>query len=138
MSQKALGLYNGDNIPDRIKGGARIFSVMVTWALENGIITADSMSARGYGIGRRTHFSLYRFKASDALLIVSSLLLLSAALAGIFAGSLDFAYYPRLTPAETTPLTVIAYSAYALLSLLPTALELFSKLRWRIALASAN
>ena len=50
QAQKALGLYKEDSIPDNIRGGIRIFSVMVSWALENGVITADSMTARGYGL----------------------------------------------------------------------------------------
>ena len=45
-TQKVLGLYKEDNIADDIRGGARVFNVMVGWALENGIITADSMAAR--------------------------------------------------------------------------------------------
>ena len=53
-SQKAMGLYSEDNIIDDIRGHMRVFSIISTWALENGIITADSMAARGYGTGRRT------------------------------------------------------------------------------------
>jgi len=50
-SQKALGLYKDDNIVDSFRGGMGIFSIMLTWALENGVVTADSMTARGYGAG---------------------------------------------------------------------------------------
>ena len=49
QTQTALGLYKDDNLIDRFRGGMRIFDVLVTWGLENGIITADSMTARGYG-----------------------------------------------------------------------------------------
>ena len=52
-AQKAMGLFREDNFIDDIRGYMRIFSILATWALENGIITADSMTARGYGIGRR-------------------------------------------------------------------------------------
>ena len=30
-------------------------------AFENGIITADSMSARGYGVRKRTEYKIYKF-----------------------------------------------------------------------------
>ena len=75
QAQKALGLYKEDSIPDSIRGGIRIFSVMVSWALENGVITADSMTARGYGTKRRSHFSVFRFRREDALLLGTSLVL---------------------------------------------------------------
>ena len=43
-AQKAMGLFSDDNIIDDIRGNLRIFSALATWALENGIITADSMA----------------------------------------------------------------------------------------------
>ena len=41
----------------RIGNAVKIFSIMVTWSLENAIETADSMRARGYGLPGRTAFS---------------------------------------------------------------------------------
>ena len=55
-AQRALGLYREGHLIDDIRGELRIFSILLTWALENGIITANSMSARGYGIGKRSSF----------------------------------------------------------------------------------
>ena len=49
QAQTALGINKDDNAIDRIKGSLNIFSATLTWGLENGIITADSMAARGYG-----------------------------------------------------------------------------------------
>ncbi|MBQ7930299.1 MAG: cobalt transport protein, partial [Clostridia bacterium] len=76
QTQTALGLYKDDNLIDRFRGGMRIFDVLVTWGLENGIITADSMTARGYGIGKRSHFSIFRFRRSDIVLLISTAFLL--------------------------------------------------------------
>ncbi len=52
LSQKAMGLYAGDNYMDKARGAARVFSILLTWSLENAIDTAASMRARGYGIKR--------------------------------------------------------------------------------------
>ena len=60
-AQKALGLYKEDNAIDSIRGGVRIFSALMTWGLENGIITADSMAARGYGVRKRTFYTIWKF-----------------------------------------------------------------------------
>lgn len=116
-SQRALGLYKDDNIVDSFRGGLRVFSVMVTWTLENGIITADSMTARGYGLGRRTHFSLFRFTRQDALLLLSALLLSALSLWGLQGQSV--AYYPAFRFAPPTGRALTGYAAYGLLALLP-------------------
>lgn len=49
----------------RAKHGIKIMSILVTWALENAIDTADSMKDRGYGLPGRTAFSIYRFDRRD-------------------------------------------------------------------------
>jgi len=129
QAQKALGLYREENLPDRLRGGLRVFSVMVTWALENGVITADSMTARGYGVTRRTHFSVFRFTWRDALLTALSLLLGGVAIAA--ASARGFAYYPALAAAPVTALTMLGYAAYGLLAFLPLIIDGKETIRWR-------
>ena len=131
QAQKAMGLAKEDTIPDRIKGGGRILSVMVTWALENGIITADSMTARGYGIGRRTFFSLYRFRKSDAVQLLLALALVGVTAAGIATDTVYTAYYPALGKIPLEPKALICYGTYALLSFLPVMLEIKEEWMWR-------
>lgn len=46
----------------------RSFLATTTWALEHSMETADSMRARGYGTGRRTHYHRYRFRLPDFIL----------------------------------------------------------------------
>ena len=43
-AQMAAGADGGDSIIDRIRSKLKVFWIMVTWTLENGIITADSMA----------------------------------------------------------------------------------------------
>ena len=130
QSQKALGLYKEDNIVDRMRGGMRVFSVMVTWTLENGIITADSMTARGYGIGKRSRFTIFRWTKQDVVLLLCTLLLAGFALWGI-AGR-TFAYYPMITSAPLTARTITGFIAYGLLTLLPAIITGKEALQWRI------
>lgn len=130
-SQKALGLYKEDNILDKIKSDLRVFSILITWALENGITTADSMSARGYGKRRRTYFSLFKFRKSDALLLILTMLCSALTLIGMAMGTLDFIFYPTLKFVNLAPLGVAAYTAYGLLSVLPIILETEERLRWK-------
>ena len=130
-SQKALGLFKDENLYDRLRGELRIFSVLVSWALENGIITADSMTARGYGIGRRTRFALFHFHLRDGLLCLLCLLLGAVVIWGIAAGQLVCSFYPRFAMPEINPLSIAGYSAYALLAFFPGIMEIEERLRWK-------
>ena len=129
-SQIALGLYKDDNLIDRFRGGVRIFSVLVTWALENGIVTADSMAARGYGSGRRSRFSIFRFSWADVFLMTATLVLFGFTAVSVGSGSLLFTFYPTIQPPDVTPLAVSGCVSYGLLVLLPTILEAEEKIRW--------
>ncbi|MBE5797348.1 MAG: cobalt transport protein [Clostridiales bacterium] len=129
QAQQALGLYREDNLIDSLRGDARIFSVLMTWALENGVITADSMAARGYGIGRRSRFSIFRFTLRDGLLILLSLLLAGGTFWAIHAHA--FTYYPVISAAPATLRVIPGFAAYALLALLPLLIDAKEAIRWR-------
>ncbi len=130
-AQKGLGLYKEDNIVDAIRSDTRVFSILVTWALENGVITADSMAARGYGSAWRTAFSRYRFTRGDAMLLAAGLLMTTLSLWGVLSGALDVKYYPAVRWAETSPLGWAALIGYGILALLPALLEGGERLKWR-------
>lgn len=130
-TQTALGLYKEDNIFDRIKGGLRVFSVMISWALENGIVTADSMTARGYGTGKRSHFSIFRFRKSDCSLLIITLILGTMTCAAIGTGALDFTFYPSVNPADITVMSYSGYISYGVLVLLPTIIGAGEKIKWK-------
>lgn len=130
-SQKAMGLYSEDNIIDDIRGHMRVFSIISTWALENGIVTADSMAARGYGTGRRSQLRRFRFTAADAVLMLVTLALLAVTAAAIAADSLAFTFYPRIDINVNGTLGICGAAAYGALVLLPIFVETEVSLRWR-------
>ncbi|MBE6636755.1 MAG: cobalt transport protein [Ruminococcaceae bacterium] len=130
QTQMALGLYREDTLLDRVRGGLRTFSVMITWALENGITTADSMAARGYGSGKRTSLTRYRLRAADIGLIGLILLLLTPTSLALATDTLHFTFYPTISYAAPTPLGLIAILSYALLAFLPAILEIGERIQW--------
>lgn len=130
MSQKAIGLYKDDTLIDKIRGELRIFSIMVTWALENGIHTADSMEARGYGIVGRTSFAIYKLCPSDGILFGIILTLLGVSFLGLAAGAVNFTFYPAIVPHESSVTAVFTYGAYGILALLPSILEVEERIKW--------
>ena len=134
-AQKALGLFDTETLSGELRSNIRIFSVMVTWALENGIITSDSMTARGYGTGKRTYFTLYRFRCSDLFLLLSSLLLFSVTLLGTALGALEFSYYPAITGISLSPIAAAAYLSYGVLALLPSFIQIQGDIKWKYLLS---
>ena len=127
-TQKVLGLYKEDNIADDIRGGARVFNVMVGWALENGIITADSMAARAYGSGRRSSYCRYRLRAADcAPLLLAAACGAAAVCAGI-SGAAAFSYYPVW--GGVSPGFGVFGGVYALAAFAPSAYLLEVRRRW--------
>lgn len=128
-AQRALGLYSDDNIIDSLKGNLRIFSVMVTWALENGIITADSMASRGYGCGRRSRFAAFSLKKRDTAFICVTVLLFLLTLIGM--RGITFTCYPAVFLSPPGALGRVGYISYTVLVLLPTFIDIAEAVRWK-------
>lgn len=129
QAQKALGIYKEDNIVDNFKGKLRIFGIMITWALENGIITADSMMARGYGIGKRSKFSEFRFYKDDIIFVLISVIMFVLSLLGI--KEIKFEYYPAIKMSDLTLSGITGYLAYAVLVFIPVIIEVKEVLKWK-------
>ena len=115
----------------RIGNAVKIFSIMVTWSLENAIETADSMRSRGYGLPGRTAFSIYRFddrdKAALSWLIFCGVYLIS----GWMAGGTYFRYYPTVKSASFTPMTASFALVYLALVLTPVILDRKEARQWK-------
>ncbi len=128
-AQRGMGLYRDDNIADSFRGGIRIFSVMITWALENGIITADSMSARGYGIGKRSCFSRFRFRGEDVFMLCAAVILSAVTILGTIGA--EFEFYPFFKVPVLTVRSAASYVSYGLLIILPIILGAKEELKWK-------
>lgn len=131
-AQKCVGRDAGSgNLLQRARHGLRILSILLTWALENGIETADSMRGRGYGLPGRTAFSLYRFDRRDAGALAFILLCTGIVLAGSAAGGIRWQYYPVVTGDLTSPLALCVFAAWLALCALPLILNLWEAWKWK-------
>ncbi len=131
-AQKALGLYKDDNIIDTMLGDRRVYSIVITWALENGIITADSMSARGYGTGRRTSFSVFRMGLRDVILLIVTGALFAVCCIAAAQGSLKFGFYPALSRLQTDSTALAGIICYGVLAFLPSVIDMEVNIRWNL------
>lgn len=131
-AQKCIGRdASSGGLLRRAKHGIRILSILVTWALENAIDTADSMKARGYGLPGRTAFSLYRFDRRDKGALLFLILCGGGVLAGALAGKLRFVYMPVLFGAAFDLWQAGIFLLYLTLCGMPVILNGKEALQWK-------
>ena len=66
-ARRGMGLYAEKGRLQKLKSAVTVFSVMVTWSLENAVETADSMKSRGYGLPGRTGYSASKYAMTGFL-----------------------------------------------------------------------
>ena len=115
----------------RVGNAVKIFSIVVTWSLENAIETADSMRSRGYGLPGRTAFSIYRFDDRDKAVLAWLIFCGAYLISGWMAGGTCFRYYPTVRAAALTPMTVSFMLVYLMLVLTPVILDRKEDRLWR-------
>lgn len=114
----------------RIKSGMENLSVLLTWALEDAVETADSMKGRGYGLEGRTVFAVYRFTRRDGrMCVVLGFEIFYLVAAGILGG-VEWNYYPYIEGAGFGIYSVSVYLVYFVMCLTPVFMELFGERRW--------
>ena len=103
-----------------VRARLRQSTVLMGWVMEDSLQTADAMRARGWGAGRRSTYSRYRFTAADgwAVAALAAGGVLCAVLA--FEATSQYSFYPAMS-------SLVAwwgYAPYAAWMLLPTVLHL--------------
>lgn len=128
-----LARASGDRGPRTaaLREGAATLGALATWALEDGVDTADSLRARGYGAARRTSYQRVSWRVRDSVYALAAALLLLACIVGAVRGAADVTYLPRIAvPAPNGALwvTLAAYTGFVSLPLVCAGEE---ALRWR-------
>ena len=131
-AQKSIGkdLSEG-TLWQRTKIAVTVLSIMVTWALENAIETADSMKSRGYGLKGRTTFSIYRFDERDKITLIYLGFCGFYLLAGTVSNAFGFLYFPRLRYVGINPVTVSFQIVYFSLCIMPVVLHRAEEKKWK-------
>ena len=131
-AQKAIGRdVTKGNIIRRARNGIKILSIMVTWALENAIETADSMKARGYGLKGRTSFSNFKFSKRDKIVLFLMIVLSLIVIIGVLMKVNRIRYFPRIKIARNTIFTLIVDISYFLFCVMPIILTVIDEIRWK-------
>ena len=127
LSQKATSVANPTGRIAGTRRSLRSINVLISWSMEDGLVRADCMRARGYGCRTiRSRYRKQRFAWRDgvALGLVALLAVVNAGLAAVACG--QFVFYP------TTSSLVgwWGYLPYLTLMAVPLVLWLKEKMQW--------
>ena len=116
------------NFKERIGNGVHIISAVLQWVMENSIDTANSLESRGYGLARRTAFSLFKIEKRDVIIILAVLICDICVMWGYFGGILEFEYFPMISELRiNVPLILV----YVILCIMPLILDIMEGRKWR-------
>lgn len=115
---------------ERASGGLKILSIMLTWSLENGVETADSMKSRGFGLKGRTCFSNYHFDRRDAEAALAMALLSAAFMLGAFLGFLKIRFYPTVKFATVSGAAMAVHASFMALCFMPLIIDATEEIKW--------
>lgn len=121
-AQKGIGASDGKSFFAKVKSASRRLSILVSWTLEKGVDTSDSMRARGYGLRGRTSFNRYNFSLSDA--VVTGLSAVAFAVSIVLYKKLSAEYNPIIDIPVPDVISVSALVLFAAVLLMPVIIDL--------------
>lgn len=131
-ARKGVGLsVENGSFQSKVKNGMTLLSALTAWALEGGIIMADSMRSRGYGCTRRTSFSIYRFDKRDMTLISALLVLIVLVVFCGVNGGTTVTYAPQIQVTWNI-YSVVGAASYVVFLMIPTIVNLVEDIKWHI------
>ena len=109
-AQKALGVFSGNSITEKVRSKLRIMSILISEALEDSVETADSMNARGWGLKGRSSYSDYRISNTDIIFSFLTIPTGIACLVLIFSNTFSFSFYPEISNPFDNNISLIIYA----------------------------
>ena len=134
--QRCIGQdLSSGGVIKRIRVGLRILSIMITWALENGIEVADSMKSRGYGLPCRTAFALFTLTKRDYLALALLAGLGFVLIVVTTLGGMEFYYFPDIHGQFFGPATIAFIVSFTALCFMPLYINIRERMLWKRSLS---
>ena len=115
---------------DKLKQALTAFSATVSWAMEQSIVTADSMKSRGYGCEGRTAYAIYRFERRDGIALAVLAALFLGTVVPWLLGQVSWSFYPAMSGAVLGLGQIISYLSFLGLCLMPLIIDLTEDFKW--------
>ena len=121
-----------ENAKEKLQQALAAFSATVSWAMEQSIVSADSMKSRGFGLGGRTAYSIYRFERRDGIVLLILAVLWTGAALPHLLGFMGWTYYPSLTGELLGPVQLAAFLCWGAMCNLPLMIDLLEDRKWNV------
>jgi energy-coupling factor transport system permease protein len=115
---------------NKIEDGMQVVSILTTWSLEDALLTAESMTAKGYGLKKRTSYCPYKMRRRDIGLLCVEIIVGFIILISKFLGYGDFAIYPTLEPMVINLYTLTLLILIMIFASLPIMIDTKEVLTW--------
>ena len=123
-------MHKPENTKEKLGQALAAFSATVSWAMEQSIVSADSMKSRGYGLFGRTAFSIYIFEKRDGVALMMLCLLCVGTVVPHLVGLMGWTYYPSMTGDLLGLVQILAYLCYGGMCNLPLIINLMEDRKW--------
>lgn len=130
FNQKRSRSGAGESRADKIKKNANKLAVVVSWSMEESMLTAKSMKARGYGIKKRTSYLSYNFRRIDYLFLSLILITTITSILGLLQGYGRIEVYPTITFNISENFLSIYYLTFLILLIPMIYMELRERMVW--------
>ncbi|MEG2171032.1 MAG: energy-coupling factor transporter transmembrane component T [Erysipelotrichaceae bacterium] len=131
-AQKFLGNdISQGSLLHRIKSGVSILSMLITYAFETSVDTADSMKSRGYGSHKRTNFTTYLFTRSDGGYLFGIVVLFLFCFIMLNQPVNLFYYYPLIQNLSFQVKDLVLYLGYICLFNFAFVYEIKEERKWK-------
>lgn len=128
IAQQGIGRgINQGNVFERMRNAIRVFSMLITWAIESLTLASESMQSRGSLLRGRKAFSIYRFDNRDRAYVICMFFCITLISIGMMLNQTDVVYDPRIIMTPITSMSYLFYSGYAVFCLMPLALEIWTE-----------
>jgi energy-coupling factor transport system permease protein len=116
---------------DKIVNMGSIVAIVIAWSLEESMLTARSMRARGYGVTKRTNYLHYDINQIDIIFIILVVITGIVSLIGLFYGFGEVNIYPTLSSSFFEFNLNIFYLTFIILLLPFIILEIRERFIWK-------
>lgn len=114
----------------KVKNTAYIFGIIISWSLEDSMLTAKSMKSRAFGVAKRTNYLNFKFNLIDYVLLTLMIVISLIEIVGLFYGYGRINIYPMINFSfSDLPLNIFFFAWFVFLFLL-ISLEIYEKFLW--------
>ena len=128
FAQSTAGMKEKEPLKLKLQRSMRQMSGLMEWSMEDGIETADSMKARGYGAGRRGCYEKFHFNRYDAGMLIYMIATYTGSVLAVVMQNQRFQYYPVMSWEKGQGAVLAGNVVFLIMFLLtPVWMEIFRK-----------